>query len=221
MPTSAETRDEPWTMMNSRHLRFKMHRSWCVCHHVFPLPRSHIDRNNITSPCFKGKCILHCICFGWCQVAMIAAWELFSFALFWLKSGNTSTLAHFLKHYGPKPLGAGGLSSLWGGHSTQQPPAGMPTNVRVLLAFSEARLLSELWISCRATIYVSIVISSETERNTAATLDEEPMGRVHIQSERPSRIIQFSCNQKEWRERERKSPPHYFCTSIWGRVACC
>lgn len=118
---------------------------------------------------------------------MIAAWELFSFALFWLKSGNNEYACHFLNIMAPNHLGLV-VFHLYG--------AGIPPNSHLGRDAYKCQssagflwsppLLSELWISCRATIYFYCHLFRETERNTAATLDEEPMGRVHIQSERPS-----------------------------------
>lgn len=98
---------------------------------------------------------------------------------------------------------AGGLSAPWGIPPNNRRLPGTPTNVRVLLGFSEAPLCFQpLWISYGATIYFYCHFFRETERKTSATLDKKPIGRAHIQSEQPStRLVQFSCNQKKGEKR--------------------
>lgn len=153
---------------------------------------------------------------------MIAAWELFSFALFWLKSGNNEYACHFLNIMAPNHLGLV-VFHLYG--------AGIPPNSHLCRDAYKCQssagflwsppLLSELWISCRATIYFYCHLFRETEKYSCHFRRGAHGKSTHTIRKAQCRIIQFSCNQKEGGKKERENPRLIISAPVFEEGACC
>lgn len=125
-----------WTPMN-RHLRSKTYWIWRVCHHVFHLPKSHIDTKQHYQPLFQRQNAF-CIVYEpgnvkWLWLQRGSCFGLFCFDL----SQEQWVCLSFSKHDGPKPLGAGGLSS----------PRGIPPNHHRL--HGRLRMSEFCWVSLK------------------------------------------------------------------------
>lgn len=208
----------------NRHLRYKRYWSWLVCHHVCHSPRSHIDGKHY-QPLFQRHnafCIVYELSnVKWLWLQRGSCFGLFCFDL---SQETMDTFVIFYKHHGPRPLVAGGLSSTWSVPPNSHHLPGTPTNVKVLLGFSEACLcFQRLWISYWATIYFYCHFFREIEGKTSATLDKKPIGRARIQSERPSaRSFDSAAIRKKERKRGSGGEPYFivdsvhFWASVWG-----
>lgn len=130
----------------------------------------------------------------------------------------------FSKHYDPKPLVAGGLSSPWG-HSTQQPPfAGDAYECQSSAGFlwSPPLLSAALNKPQGHNLLLLSFLQRDREKDICYFRQEAYWKSTHTIRTAQHKIIQFSCNQKKGEKREGGEKPYcvmdnvHFCASVWG-----